>query len=43
MKLIYAGIRVSDLERSVDFYTKEMKTKRLFKGENKETEGKSLG
>lgn len=40
MKMIYTGIHVSNLERSIDFYTKEMKMKLLFKGEIRETGGK---
>jgi lactoylglutathione lyase len=40
MKFIYTGIHVSDLDRSIKFYTKELKMKLLFKAEIKETGGK---
>jgi lactoylglutathione lyase len=40
MKFIYTGIHVSDLDRSIKFYTKELKMKLLFRAEIKETGGK---
>ncbi len=40
MKFIYTGIHVSDLDRSIRFYTKELKMKLLFSAEIKETGGK---
>jgi lactoylglutathione lyase len=39
MKFIYTGIHVSNLDRSIKFYTKELKMKLLFKAEIKETGG----
>ena len=39
-KFIYTGIHVSNLERSIAFYTKELGMKLLFKTEIKETGGK---
>ena len=39
-KFIYTGIHVADLERSVDFYTKELGMKLLFKSDIKETGGR---
>jgi len=38
-KFFYTGIHVSDLDRAVDFYTKELGMKLLFKGPIKETGG----
>jgi catechol 2,3-dioxygenase-like lactoylglutathione lyase family enzyme len=42
MKFIYTGIHVSDLDRSIKFYTKELKMKLLFRAEIKETGGKDI-
>jgi lactoylglutathione lyase len=39
MKFIYTGIHVSDLDRSIDFYTKELRMKLLFRSRIKETGG----
>jgi len=39
-KFIYTGIHVSNLERSVKFYTKELGMELMFKGPIKETGGK---
>ena len=39
-KFIYTGIHVSNLERSVRFYTKELGMELMFKGLIKETGGK---
>jgi lactoylglutathione lyase len=39
-KFIYTGILVSNLERSIRFYTKELGMKLLFKSKIKETGGK---
>ncbi len=39
-KFIYTGIHVSNLERSIAFYTKELGMKLLFKTTIKETGGK---
>jgi lactoylglutathione lyase len=39
-KLIYVGILVGDLERSIKFYTKELRMKLLGKSDIKETGGK---
>ncbi len=38
-KFIYTGIHVSDLDRSIKFYTKELKMKLLFRAKIKETGG----
>jgi len=40
MKFIYTGIHVSDLDRSIKFYTKELKMTLLFMADIKETGGK---
>lgn len=39
-KFIYTGIHVSNLERSIRFYTKELEMKLMFKTKIKETGGK---
>jgi lactoylglutathione lyase len=39
MKFIYTGVHVSDLDRSIKFYTRELKMKLLFKAKIKETGG----
>ena len=39
-KFIYTGIHVTNLERSIQFYTKELGMKLLFKTKIKETGGK---
>ncbi len=39
-KFIYRGIHVSNLERSIRFYTKELGMELVFKGSIKETGGK---
>lgn len=39
MKFIYTGIHVTDLDRSVRFYTKELRMKLLFRAKIKETGG----
>jgi lactoylglutathione lyase len=40
LKFIYTGINVTNLERSITFYTKELGMKLLFKTKIKETGGK---
>ena len=40
MKFIYTGIMVSNLERSIAFYTKDLGMKLLFKTQIKETGGR---
>ena len=40
MKFIYTGIHVANLERSIQFYTKSLRMKLLFKATIKETKGK---
>ena len=39
MRFIYTGIHVSDLDRSISFYTKELKMRLLFRARIKETGG----
>ncbi len=39
MKFIYTGVHVSDLDRSIKFYTKELKMNLLFRAKIKETGG----
>jgi lactoylglutathione lyase len=39
-KFIYTGILVSNIERSIEFYTKELGMKLMFKAEIKETRGR---
>ena len=40
-KLTYTGIRVKNLEESIEFYTKVLGMKVIERGEVKETEGKT--
>jgi catechol 2,3-dioxygenase-like lactoylglutathione lyase family enzyme len=40
MKFFYTGIHVSNLEKSITFYTESLGMKLLFKTEIKETGGK---
>ena len=42
-KLTYTGLRVKDLEESIEFYTKVLGMKVIERGEVKEAEGKTAG
>jgi lactoylglutathione lyase len=42
-KFTYAGIRVTDLEKSIDFYAKILGMKVTGRGKNKQTKGEFVG
>ncbi len=42
-KFVYVGIRVTDLQRSIDFYTKLLGMRVVGRGKNKVTKGETVG